>query len=70
MGVPVAIAIDLTMLAVVSYAAHAQLAALQPDAGNLTSFYVMVSLGGALGGLLNGVLAPVLLDRPISIRSC
>ena len=65
MGVPVAISIDLTMLAVVAYAAHAQLAALRPDAQSLTGFYVMVSLGGALGGLLNGVLAPVLLDRPI-----
>ncbi|HEV3332330.1 MAG TPA: fused MFS/spermidine synthase [Bryobacteraceae bacterium] len=37
---------------------HGELVRRRPDASNLTSFYVSVSLGGALGGLFVGLLAP------------
>ena len=45
--------------------AHGQLALRRPDAAGLTGFYLHVSLGGALGGMLNALVAPVLLDRTI-----
>lgn len=41
---------------------HGELAALRPHAAYLTRFYLMVSLGGALGSILIGVVAPVVLD--------
>lgn len=43
---------------------HGELAARRPAAGSLTLFYVAVSAGGALGGLLTAVAAPLLLDGP------
>ncbi|MCC6534068.1 MAG: fused MFS/spermidine synthase [Burkholderiales bacterium] len=38
---------------------HGELAALKPAPRYLTRFYLMVSLGGALGGLFVGVIAPL-----------
>ena len=57
------IGIQMVMLAVVGYAAHAQLAAERPEVLQLTAFYLVVAVGGALGGLLNGMLAPLIFDR-------
>lgn len=37
---------------------HGELARLKPSPRYLTSFYLMVSLGGALGGVLVGLVAP------------
>lgn len=37
---------------------HGELAARRPGAGGLTRFYLMVSLGGALGGIFVGLVAP------------
>lgn len=39
---------------------HGELVARKPAPEHLTTFYLMVSLGGAIGGLLIGVVAPVL----------
>lgn len=61
----VSIALDLALLAAVGLAAHGRLAAARPAVSRLTGFYLLVSLGGAFGGLLNGLAAPVLLDRPL-----
>jgi spermidine synthase len=44
------------------FAAHARLAATRPDPAHLTLFYLVISAGGALGGVLNGVVAPLLFD--------
>ena len=57
------IALNLTMLALVSYAAHARLAAERPPVRQLTAYYLVISVGGALGGLLNGLIAPLVFDR-------
>jgi len=43
---------------------HGELAARRPAPRYLTSFYLLVSAGGALGGLLVAVAAPLLLDGP------
>jgi SAM-dependent methyltransferase len=37
---------------------HGELARLKPHPRYLTSFYVMISVGGALGGVVVGILAP------------
>ena len=37
---------------------HGELAARRPGAGELTRFYLMISLGGALGGIFSGLVAP------------
>jgi SAM-dependent methyltransferase len=37
---------------------HGELVRLKPDARYLTHFYLMISAGGALGGLLVGLIAP------------
>ena len=41
---------------------HRDLAADRPDPQHLTSFYLWISLGGAVGGLLNGLVAPLVFD--------
>lgn len=41
---------------------HGELVARKPAPEHLTTFYLMVSLGGAIGGLLIGVLAPLITD--------
>jgi SAM-dependent methyltransferase len=59
------VTLHLVVLAVVGLAAHSRLAAARPPASALTTFYLLVAVGGALGGLLNGFIAPVVLDRPL-----
>jgi hypothetical protein len=46
----------------VCLACHGELAASKPEPKRLTFFYIMVSLGGALGSLLGSILAPLLLS--------
>ncbi len=41
---------------------HGELARRRPPAARLTEFYLWMSVGGVLGGVMNGLLAPVLLD--------
>ncbi len=63
MPVSVSIGLNLLMLALVAYAAHARLATTRPPPEHLTGYYLVVATGGALGGLLNGLIAPMVLDR-------
>ena len=41
---------------------HGELYLLRPEADHLTSFYLMVSIGGALGGLFVSLVAPVIFN--------
>jgi hypothetical protein len=41
---------------------HGELAARRPAAAQLTRFYLMISLGGALGGIFAGLIAPRVFD--------
>jgi hypothetical protein len=41
---------------------HGELYLLRPDASHLTSFYLMVSIGGALGGIFVSLVAPVIFN--------
>ena len=53
---------------------HGELARLKPDPRHLTSFYMMISLGGAIGGLFVAILAPhvfhTYLELPLSMVAC
>lgn len=42
---------------------HRKLYEDRPEANQLTTFYVVMSVGGALGGLFNSLLSPVLFDK-------
>lgn len=57
--------ISLLLLAffVASLLAHRLLFDARPDARHLTVFYLTMSVGGALGGLFNSILAPLVFDR-------
>ena len=53
---------------------HGELARMKPHPRYLTQFYLMVSVGGAIGGLLVGVAAPHLLhayyELPLALGAC
>lgn len=51
---------SLGLFFVTAMVAHGELALRRPGAANLTQFYLWMSIGGALGGLFSGLLAPVL----------
>ncbi len=65
----VAVAIFCAALFVFFMVCHGELANRRPSARHLTSFYLMVSIGGAIGGLLVGFVfpyvLPALIDLPI-----
>ena len=53
---------------------NGELARLKPDPRYLTSFYMMIALGGALGGLFVAIVAPrvfhTYLELPLSLVAC
>ena len=59
----VVVTLDVALVALLGYAAHARLASTRPSTEQLTAFYLIISSGGALGGLVNGVIAPIMFNR-------
>ncbi|MCI4589091.1 fused MFS/spermidine synthase [Sphingobium sp. BYY-5] len=60
---PVFVAIGiLAVLFVTAVALHAQLYALRPAAVHLTRFYLLMAVGGMMGGLFCALLAPLIFD--------
>ncbi len=57
---PLGYAIHCVALFVCALSCHARLAETKPPAAELTSFYLWIALGGAIGGLFNAILAPAL----------
>jgi hypothetical protein len=47
----------------VAMGCHGALADDRPSAGRLTEFYLLMSVGGVLGGVFNALVAPVAFDR-------
>ena len=60
--VTVPLLIFCSALFAVSMACHGELARLKPDPKHLTSFYLMISTGGALGSAFVVLLAPRILN--------
>src|SRR5262249_34074290 len=71
--IPVIVAMS-ACLFVFCMVCHGELASLKPHPRYLTSFYLMVSVGGALGGLFVGLLAPHVFpayyEFPIGLGLC
>lgn len=63
--------VELLLLFAIGVVCHGRLALDRPAATHLTEFYLLMSLGGALGGLFNGILAPLAfntnLEYPIAL---
>jgi hypothetical protein len=57
------------LLFLVALACHGELALTRPSARHLTQFYLLISVGGVLGGLFNALVAPMvfssLLEYPL-----
>ena len=53
------VGLHLTLLLAIGMVCHGELARMRPAANRLTSFYLCISAGGAIGGLLVGVAAPL-----------
>ena len=68
---PAMLATHLTSFFVVSILCHGALAADRPATAHLTDFYLSLSVGGALGGVFNTLLAPALfnsvLEYPLAL---
>jgi hypothetical protein len=65
------ILIGLVLLFLLALSCHSELVALRPSPRHLTEFFLLMSVGGALGGLFNAVLAPLLFssvyEYPIAV---
>jgi hypothetical protein len=72
-AMPMGLDVGLHLLAFfgVSMTCHGELARTRPAAGYLTRFYLLMSLGGVIGGLFNALVAPVVfntsLEYPIAL---
>lgn len=49
----------------IAFALHGWLATRRPDAQFLTYYYVLLSVGGLLGGVMNGLVAPMVLHEAL-----
>jgi hypothetical protein len=51
----------------VSMVCHGQLARTRPEPRHLTEFYLLISLGGVLGGVFNSVVAPTIFSSVLEL---
>ena len=58
------VVLGLALVFFTGLAGHSRLAADRPAVRHLTGFYLVVSLGGLMGGVVNGVVAPLVLAGP------
>ncbi|PNG24676.1 spermidine synthase [Methylocella silvestris] len=65
-GTPAAagLILSLVVFALTSAVCHTELAQRRPDAPRLTSYFLLISIGGALGGSFSALLAPALFRGP------
>ncbi|MEQ1907708.1 MAG: fused MFS/spermidine synthase [Vicinamibacterales bacterium] len=60
----VMIGLHLTAFFLIAMACHLELASSRPPAESLTEFYLWLSAGGAVGGLFNALVAPLIFVNP------
>ena len=74
MNIYVALPLFCVLLFVACMFCHGELAAMRPEPQHLTRFYLALSVGGAIGGLLVGVLAPLVFNSfaelPLALMAC
>ena len=61
-------ALHLVVFFVVALACHCELARNRPSASRLTEFYLIMSVGGVLGGLFNALIAPLIFNDVYEYR--
>jgi SAM-dependent methyltransferase len=54
------LSIHMTALLTACWALHRRLYESRPETSHLTSFYISIALGGALGGIFNAIVAPLI----------
>jgi hypothetical protein len=63
--------LHLALMLLGGLACHGRLAQLRPDTSRLTEYYLLLALGGALGGTFNAIIAPMIFNTvaeyPLSI---
>ncbi len=68
------VALHLALLFIAAMACHGRLSMMRPEPTHLTEYFLLMSLGGALGGMFNAIAAPLVFDRlleyPIAITVC
>lgn len=62
LSLPVLAGLHLALLAAICMICHGELVRRRPAADRLTTFYLSISAGGAIGGLLVGIVAPLVFD--------
>jgi spermidine synthase len=64
---PLALVIPLNLIGffVIAMVCHGELSRMRPSTENLTQFYLCLSVGGAVGGIFNGLIAPMLFNSII-----
>lgn len=55
-------ALHLALLLLAGLACHGRLASLRPDPSRLTEYFLLIAVGGVLGGVFNALLAPHLFN--------
>jgi SAM-dependent methyltransferase len=62
MAAPITLTLHLSLFFIAAMVCHGELVKRRPAAAHLTAFYAVMSLGGALGGLFAGLLAPLMFN--------
>jgi hypothetical protein len=62
------IIVHLVLLLAFCMVCHGELARMRPPAARLTNFYLSIAAGGVLGGLLVGVVAPLVLSNNYELQ--
>ena len=55
-------------LFIVALVCHGELARSRPPIAHLTIFYLLMSVGGALGGIFNALIAPVVFNGVVEYQ--
>jgi hypothetical protein len=61
----VMLGLHLTVFFFAALLCHKKLADMRPDASELTGFYMIMSVGGVLGGIFNALIAPMIFVMPL-----